>query len=107
MATLKQDVRKVQRNGVITNLGGVVVADWRWIQGKTFVEPRENEEFKRVFDQLKVDGISEIVPVPIPGTDNVGVTTLRTPVQEATIAQLDISLKRQGYFLHETPQPVR
>lgn len=104
----ESDIKKLQRSGVITNLAGVVVSDWRWLQNRLYIEPRgENESFKLELDRLRADGITETIPVAVPGTNNVGIGTRVTPLQEANVAQLDMALKRVGFFLHETVAPVR
>ena len=67
----------------------------------------DNTEFKTLFDQFKSEGVEATEPVPIPNSQDVGINVIRIPVQEATIAQLDIALKNEGFFMHEVPGPIR
>lgn len=100
-----------QRQGVITDLAGIIVADWRYIKGKMLIDPRvtpgfANDKFLQVLNKLKAEGTSEIVPVPVPGGGRYGIRIERTPLVDSSVGVLDVNLKQLGYFLHSTPRPV-
>ena len=106
MAQATVDLRTLQRQGQITNLAGLVVATWRWIESRLLLqEMGENPEFKRILNDIKSNGVVELIPSPSPR--GYGVSTQRTKFQELTPAQLDFALKRQGYFMSESPRPLR
>ena len=107
MPTATMDIRNIQRQGLITNLAGRTVASWRWIQGRLLLDNivEQETDFVALLDDIKANGALEFEPSESPS--GYGVKVRRTPFQELAPAQLDMALKRKGFFMHELAQPVR